>query len=293
MRVTGFSFIKNAVQFDFPIKEAIESILPLCDEVIVAVGDCTDGTRELVQAIHPTKIKIIDTVWNTALNRDGIVLADETNKALQAAFATNSHWLIYIQGDEVLHEDGFAAITQAMEKYKDDKSVDGLLLNYRHFYGSYDYIATSSHWYKNEIRIIKNNANIFSYKDAQGFRKGNNEKLNVKTVDAFVHHYGWVKEPKLMNNKIVNTGSIWGGDAYTEEHIQKSLNNTFDYSEIDALAKFKGSHPKIFEKRLQCINWNFEFDLTYNNVSFKDKLKNLLEKLTGKRPFDYKNYKII
>jgi hypothetical protein len=72
-----------------------------------------------------------------------------------------------------------------------------LLLNYRHFYGSYDYIATSSHWYKNEIRIIKNNVNIYSYKDAQGFRKGDNEKLNVKPVDAFVHHYGWVKNLKL------------------------------------------------------------------------------------------------
>ena len=292
MRVTGFSFIKNAVQFDFPIKEAILSILPLCDEVIVAVGDCTDGTRELVQAIHPTKIKIIDTVWNTALNRDGIVLADETNKALQAAFATNSHWLIYIQGDEVLHEDGFAAITQAMEKHKDDKKVDGLLLNYRHFYGSYDYIATSSHWYKNEIRIIKNNVNIYSYKDAQGFRKGDNEKLNVKPVDAFVHHYGWVKKPKTMMNKRKEGVKFWEGEKYTEEYDKTDLGD-YDFSQIDSLELYKKPHPQVTQQRIINVNWKFNYDVSFNKKTLKDQLKNLLFKLTGKRLFEYQNYKII
>ena len=292
MRVTGFSFIKNAVQFDFPIKEAILSILPLCDEVIVAVGDCTDGTRELVQSIHPTKIKIIDTVWNTTLNRDGIVLADETNKAMQAAFANNSDWLIYIQGDEVLHEDGYTTITQAMQQYKDDQRVDGLLLNYRHFYGSYDYIATSSHWYKNEIRIIKNNPNIYSYKDAQGFRKSNNEKLNVKAVDAFVHHYGWVKEPKTMMNKRKEGVKFWEGEKYTEEYDKTDLGE-YDFAQIDSLALYKKQHPQVMQQRIANVNWKFNYDVSFNKKSLKDKFKNLLFKLTGKRLLEYQNYKII
>ena len=63
MKVTGFSFIKNAIKYQYPIVEAIQSILPLCDEVVIAVGDSEDATRELVGAIHPKKIKIIDTVW--------------------------------------------------------------------------------------------------------------------------------------------------------------------------------------------------------------------------------------
>ena len=63
MKVSGFTFIKNAVKYQYPIAEAIRSILPLCDEVIVAVGDCSDGTRELVASIDQ-KIKIIDTNWD-------------------------------------------------------------------------------------------------------------------------------------------------------------------------------------------------------------------------------------
>ncbi len=289
MKVSGFSFIKNAIKFDFPVKEALLSILPLCDEIIVAVGDCNDGTRELVAALHPTKIKIIDTVWDSQKNIDGAVLADETNKALNA-ISSDSDWCFYIQGDEVLHEIGIENIKNAMLKFKDDKSIDGLLFKYLHFYGSYDYIAASNKWYKNEIRIIKNNKNIYSYKDAQGFRKNNNVKLNVKLVDAYIHHYGWVKEPKIMMDKLFNASKIWYGTNEVEERKKNNAKINFDYSEIDALNKYTETHPLVMEDRIKKINWQFDYDLTYNNFSIKEKIKNTLYKLTGKEFFTYKNY---
>jgi glycosyltransferase involved in cell wall biosynthesis len=290
MKVTGFSFIKNAVKFDFPIQEALLSILPLCDEIIVAVGDCTDGTRELVQAIHPTKIKIIDTVWNPNLNRDGIVLADETNKALQAAFATDSDWLIYIQGDEVLHENGYTALQQAMQQYKDDERVDGLLLHYHHFYGSYDYIATSSHWYKNEIRIIKNNNRIYSYKDAQGFRKGNNKKLQVKAVDAYMHHYGWVKDPHAMQEKQLHFNKYWHDDEWVERNVVPG--DTFDYGNVRFLERFTGTHPQYMQARIASRNWSFNFDISVNRLTVKEKCKKFLLQYMG-WDTGHKNYRVL
>lgn len=291
MKVTGFTFIKNAIKFDFPIKEAILSILPLCDEIIVAVGDCNDGTRELIASIHPTKIKIIDTVWDGAKITGGIVLADETNKAFKA-ISNDSDWCFYIQGDEVLHEDGIENIKTAMHKYKDEKNIDGLLFKYLHFYGSYDYVGSSNKWYKNEIRVIKNNKNIYSYKDAQGFRKNDNEKLNVKAINAFIHHYGWVKEPRVMNNKRKEGVKFWDGDKYTDAFDKTDLGD-FDYNEIDALEKYTKAHPSIMKDRIKNVNWKFDYDLTYNNYSLKDKFKNLLFYITGKRFFEYRNYKII
>ena len=292
MKVTGFSFIKNAVNFDFPIKEALLSILPLCDEIVVAVGDCTDGTRELVQSVHPTKIKIIDTVWNPNLNRDGVVLADETNKALKA-IGNDSDWLIYIQGDEVMHEAGHAAVLKAMQQYKDDKRVDGLLFKSLPFYGSYDYVATSSRWYRNEIRVIKNDKSIYSYKDAQGFRKGNDIKLNVKPVDAYICHYGWVREPSKMQAKIINGGNFWGGDNFKEPDKTEMFSGSFDYSEIDLLEKFTGQHPAVIQPKIAAKNWQFEYELGYSKLSLKERFKLIVEKITGKRPFDYTNYKIV
>ena len=100
----------------------------------------------------------------------------------------------------------------AMKKWKDHKEVDGLLFNYLHFFGSYDYIGAEGHWYRNEIRIIKNDKSIWSYRDAQGFRKGENKKLQVKPLKAMIHHYGWVQNPRTMKAKFVVKDKIYNNN---------------------------------------------------------------------------------
>ena len=290
MKVSGFTFIRNAVKYDYPIAEAIKSILPICDEVIVAVGKSDDATLSLLQNIDP-KIKIIETIWDESLKEGGEVLAVETNKAFNAV-DLNSDWCFYIQGDEAIHEKYLDAVYAAMQQYKDYKNVDGLLFKYLHFYGSYDYVGNSNKWYRNEIRVIKNNKSIYSYRDAQGFRKDNNEKLNVKSIDAYIYHYGWVREPHAMQAKYNSFGSLWRGDEWSEG-AEKKYSGSFDYSQIDSIEKFTGTHPQVLGDRIKRMNWKFERDLSYNNLKLKDKFKNLVEKITGKRPFDYKNYKIV
>jgi hypothetical protein len=290
MKVTGFSFIKNAVSFQYPIVEAIRSILPLCDEVVVALGRSDDGTRELVASIDP-KVRIIDTDWDESILEGGRVLAAETNKAF-AAIADDSDWCFYIQGDEVLHENGLGAVREAMLKWKDNKKVDGLLFHYKHFYGSFDFVGTSSRWYRKEIRVIRNNKNFYSYKDAQGFRKDDNKKLRVKPVNAWIYHYGWVREPKAMMAKWKNFGKLYLGQEWKDE-VEKTFSGDFDYSGIDALEKFTGSHPAVMQERVKNMNWKFEYDISFNKIKLKDRLKDLLEKITGKRPFDHNNYKVI
>ena len=81
MKVSGFTFIRNALKYDYLIVEAIQSILPICDEFIIAVGNSEDETLALIQKIDPQKIKIIQTIWNDSLRDNGEVLAVETNKA--------------------------------------------------------------------------------------------------------------------------------------------------------------------------------------------------------------------
>lgn len=288
MKVSGFTFIKNALQFDYPVVESIRSILPLCDEMVVAVGDSADNTRELIDAIGSDKIRIIDTLWDKTLRLGGAVLADETNKAFRA-ITGKSDWCFYIQGDEVLHEQYHDTVRKGMLRWKDDPKVDGLLFRYKHFYGSFDYVATSSRWYRNEIRIIRHNQNIYSYRDAQGFRKEDDKKLQVKALDAYIYHYGWVRPPQTMMDKRRNFGHYWGGDRLTDE-FAKLNSGEFDYSQIDALEKFTGTHPLVMQDRIKRMNWLFDYDLSYNNLTIKDHFKNIMEKWTGIRPFDYKNY---
>jgi hypothetical protein len=288
MKVSGFTFIRNAIRYDYPIVEAIKSILPICDEVVVAVGNSDDDTLQLIRNID-VKVRIVETVWDEALKEGGQVLASETDKAF-AAVSPDADWCFYIQGDEAIHEKYHNHVCDAMEKYKDDKRVDGLLFKYLHFYGSFDYVANSSKWYRNEIRIIKNDKQIYSYQDAQGFRKGNDEKLRVKPIDAYIYHYGWVRKPEAMQDKWNNFGRYWHGDTWAEEHARSNAGE-FDYSQIDSLEKFTGTHPAVIQPRIKSMNWQFDRDLSYNKLKMKDKFKNLVEKITGKRLFDYKNYK--
>ena len=289
MKVAGFSFIRNAEKFDYPIREALESILPLCDEIFVAVGNSEDNTLDLVSAISP-KIKTHNTDWDDNLRKGGRVLAVETDKAL--AKINNSYdWAVYIQGDEVLHEDGIEPICKAMQDYRNHYAIDGLLLRYRHFYGSYDYIGDSFNWYRNEIRVIKPGREIYSYGDAQGFRKKPNKRLKVKPVEAYMHHYGWVKDPRAMQKKQETFNKLWHDDQWVEQNVLAA--ESFDYSGISSLAKFSGSHPKVMQRRIQDKNWEFSFDLSRNKYRNKEKVKRYIEKITGWRPGEYKNYKLI
>src|ERR1700752_4569072 len=134
MKVSGFTIIRNAVKYDYPVVEAITSILPVCDEFIVSVGNSDDDTLELIKSINSPKIKIMESVWDDSLREGGKLLSIETNKAFDA-IGSSSDWCFYIQSDEVIHEKYHEIIREGMKKYKDDKTVDGLLFHYTHFYG--------------------------------------------------------------------------------------------------------------------------------------------------------------
>jgi len=288
LKVSGFTFIRNAISLDYPVVESIQSILPLCDEVIVAVGNSEDQTLALIQGIDPT-VKVIETIWDDTLRANGAVLAVETDKAL-AAISSDSDWAFYIQGDEVIHEADHPAILAAMQKYQHDTAVDGLLFDYLHFYGSYDFVGISNNWYKKEIRIIKPGRGIYSYRDAQGFRKAPDQKLKVAPAHARVFHYGWVKDPRAMQRKQENFHKLWHDDAWLDKNIKVAEH--FDYEDhIHQLARFDATHPKCIQARIAKRNWHFETDITRHKKRFKNILKDWL-KMIG-IDTHYANYTLI
>lgn len=291
MKVCGFTFIRNAEKFDFPIVEAIQSVLPVCDLIVVAVGKSTDKTREIIQNISTGKIKIIDTVWNEKLVIGGAVYADETNKAFDAVPA-EFDWCFYIQGDEVVHENDLPLIQKTMKNNLDKPKVEGLLFNYLHFFGTYDYVGDCRHWYRKEIRILRNNKSIRSYRDAQGFRF-DNRKLHVAPVEAQIYHYGWVRHPRFMQDKINAVKIFYDGNS-EEEASNTQGKEIFNYSaEYDALAKFEGTHPAVMKNRIARLNWKVEVDLNKVNMKPKYRLLYKIEKWFGVRLFEYKNYKLL
>lgn len=290
MKVAGFTIIRNAINYDYPVIEAITSILPICDIFYVGVGKSEDETRKLIESIASDKIKIIDTIWDDSLRQGGRVLAEETNKVFDT-IPKEYDWCFYIQSDECVHEQDLSTIKNAMHQFKDNTKVDGLLFKYKHFYGHYNYIGAGGRWYKNEIRIIKNNKIIRSYKDAQGFRTIDNKKLNVKKINAFIYHYGWVKPPKAQQAKQQSFHKMWHTDEWVQKNI--ALADEFDYNIIDILQEYKGTHPAVFTNRIHNANWNYAYDKTKVKLNTKYKFLFFIEQLTGWRIGENKNYKLL
>src|SRR5438477_1288248 len=166
MKVSGFTFVRNVVKYDYPVVESIRSILPIVDEFIVNVGRCDDGTLELVRSIGDPKIRMIESVWDETLRKDGLIYSQQTNIALAQC---TGDWAFYLQSDEVIHEDDLPVLRKKMSQHLDDKNVEAFRFHWLHFYGSYYRYRIDSGWYQKQDRIIRNNGQIESIGDAYGF----------------------------------------------------------------------------------------------------------------------------
>ena len=265
MKVSGFSVARNVIKFGYPAVEAINSILPVCDEFVVNVGDSEDDTLKLIESIGSPKIKIIQNVWDLKMRKSGKILAYQTNLALAKC---TGDWAFYIQADECVHEKYLPVIKQNMGKYLNDPEVDGFSFKYIHFYGSYSkVVAPEWDWYKESIRIIRNNKTMISDGDATSFRKLRWYKSrgtatfsrrfqdffspSVKNIPsgAEMFHYGWVRPPKVMMQKKIEALSFYSPQNKSlEKHPMKD--HEFDYGNVAALPDFSGAHPAVMRKRI-------------------------------------------
>ncbi len=299
MTISGFTIVRNAGKYYFPIKESILSILPIVDEFIVALGDCDadDNTLELIQSIGSEKIVIHPRVWDEKAFVDGKIFADETTFALQQC---KGDWCFYLQADEVIHEQDLPLIQSSCRQFLHDKRIDGFLFKYHHFFADYEHHMPFHGWYKNEIRVVRNHAGIFSYKDAQSFRKNNLGKLNVKALNAYVYHYGWVRPPHLMQAKKKAQDGMHHGKEKIEKEYSKRA-EVFDYGALGLIPKYNGTHPKVMQEFITHLNWKHLLNYSKKNVANRPKLKHERLKnrllsfiennfLKGKELFGYANW---
>ena len=192
MKVSGFTIVRNAIKFNYPVVESIKSILPICDEFVVNVGDSQDSTLELIHSISSPKIKIIQNKWDFSKGEE--VLSRETNLALGKC---RGDWAFYLQSDEVVHEKDLPVLLKIMHRHLTNPEVDCLRFKWLHFFGSFYRYRIDAGWFQKEDRIIKNNGKIESYSGAFGFRRKDGKPLRRFKTNCFIYHYGWV-QPQIL-----------------------------------------------------------------------------------------------
>jgi glycosyltransferase involved in cell wall biosynthesis len=236
MIVSGFTFLRNGTLLGYPFIQSIRSVLPICDEFVVAVGEGDDDTLERLQEMREPKLRIIQTRWNEKMQDRGYVYAQQK---MIAHFNCTGDWAFYLEGDEVLHERDIPTIHEVMKRHLDDKNVEAIAFDYLHFFGSPDWIATSPGWYRRAPRIIRNSIRSYS-PDGLFFvvmdrnKKGRYPRAALAGVP--IYHYGHVRSISAMREKNQRIGRYWG--------TNHSLFNGY-VIDPQALTPFTGDHPEI------------------------------------------------
>lgn len=253
MKLSGFTFVRNAVRFDYPVVESISSILPIVDEFIVNVGPDEDGTLDLIKSIGSPKIKIIQSQWNPNLKVGGYIYAQQTDIAL---FNCTGKWAFYIQADEVVHEDDLPIIMEYVDRYIDDDRVEGLALHELTFYGDYKTLINVYPWrYSRRCWVVKPHKFVMSRGDAAGFcvlpkYKEHGRYIHVVDTPARVFHYSFVKSEKALTEKYRAVLQNWS-EIYSEQQVKKMESNFYNDLPRQFIELYDGSHPNVMSERIK------------------------------------------
>jgi hypothetical protein len=284
----GFTIVRNAIKLDFPIVPAIRSVLEVCDQVVVNVGRSEDETRDLVASVADPRVQIVDSEWDFTKKNE--MLSIETRKAMAAC---RGRWGIYIQADEVLHERGARILQEKVAEWDGDERVEGLLVQYLHFYGGFDAVATSRRWYRREVRCIRLDRDIRPYQGAQGFRVGPGyRKIRARVTDAAMFHYGWARPAHAIREKYEISKTIypWSRERSAREQAKGYL----DW--LPLLRPFAGEHPSVARDWIAARAHDPERVIGprhFRPDHLRFYLSDWIERLTGARVFEFRNYRLV
>lgn len=293
---SGFTILKNGASLGYPYLESLRSLAPFVDEIVVAHGDSTDETLDTLQklaaeltAAGRCSLRIVDSPWDAANLKGGLELSRQTNIALDAC---RGEVCFYLQSDEVLHDRDAEILQADLKRFEADADVEALALTWAHFYGSFDRVVTSRNWYRREVRVFKKAAGLRSVGDAQGFRipqeGGALRKPRVALSRARVLHYGWVRPPALMAAKTGNFDKLWG---HNRVHDPDKI-----FTAQYGMQAWTEPHPLVMRERVESMQG---FDPLAGKPPVRNKnfwkaiTTDWVERLTGWRPGEYRNYELV
>ncbi len=238
------------MKYDYSFKESLLSLVPVVKNIYLALDRGEDNTEEEIKKIP--SVKIIPSIWDMSIKK-GHILSVETNKALEVLRVEHGDdenaWGIYLQADEVLHQDDYELLKQDLEK-AEVEGCDAIAFRYLHFWQTHHHLAVAKNWYPQEIRAIKLKSSILSYGDAQGFL--GQTKIFQSNVRVF--HYGHVRDQSIYKNKMEDMSKLYDADATKSKYY-----NAKDRDKDQSLViKYFGSHPNVMKERILRMNDIFE-----------------------------------
>jgi hypothetical protein len=230
------------VKYDYSFKESLLSLGSIVEKTYLALDPGEDSTAAVVSTLP--SVKIVPSTWDMSLAK-GLVLSVETNKALDDLRLEhgqdNKAWGIYLQADEVLHEEDYDILKHDLEE-AERTGCDAVSFRYLHFWQTHHHLAIAKNWYPQEIRAIKLNSSVKSYGDAQSFQG----HTKIFFTEARIFHYGHVRDQNVYKKKMEEMSKLYDVDA-TKSKYYNQKDRDKDYT--DCILYF-GTHPLVMKERI-------------------------------------------
>ncbi len=254
MKLIGGTLIcHNPIRYDYCIEAAIRSLVAVCDEVIVLDCQSDDGTPALLRKLQVefSHLYIFQNRWDVAPNFER--LSRLTNIARDYL---DSRWHLNLQADEVLHEESFSVIRQAVQSEM-GKSFSFTRLN---FWGDQSRYFRASH--KNPpcspsvIRLALRE--IDSVRDAESLEAVNLCRTFERQLRIF--HYGFIRDRRIHCDKIINMQQWFGlgvDQRVVKQKREKGAFDPWEFFKREDLERYTGSHPKFAQRWLRdhALDW--------------------------------------
>ncbi|MDX1459692.1 MAG: glycosyltransferase family 2 protein [Xanthomonadales bacterium] len=261
MKISGFTIIRDGVRLGYPFVESIRSVLPLCNEFFVAVGEGTDETLDVLRTIDDPRLHLVQTRWNERSTQHGFVIAQQK---MLAQYHCTGDWAFYLEVDEVIHERDLEPLRAAMAQYLPRRDIEALVFDYHHFYGDCHHVNVSPAAYRRAARIIRNDIRSMALdglywsviRDRTWYGKRNKRRLRYPRAAALnipIYHYGNARRAAALAEKAETGRRYWGGKLVFHER----------YGDIDprAIRAFEGAHPAVMKDWIERhANQSFRFN---------------------------------
>lgn len=248
------------ITLDYPLEECILSINPIADEIIIINGDHYPR-KEMEMVIDKLainadelgdKIKMYDLPWNDAMRINMFTIANSAGMA-----QCTKDYVLWLDADEVIHEDDYEKIYKCMELGMDAYSFRTI-----HFYRDYNHFKIPKGiWYNHRPKLFKNGLGIWdgyqSWIDGIGKLKCDYTSdlitWDYKPVHSFskkttisIYHYGWVMSDKVVLEKKNRTETRFHPDWVPLTKWEWNMSDT---------EEFKGTHPAVMKDRIERFNY--------------------------------------
>jgi hypothetical protein len=259
-KISGFTIARNVVELGYPIRQCVEALANVTDEVILCYDPTIDdGTFEVCQKLREDfDVKLVVSAWNMENRNAGTEIGRQTDIAMSECYFD---WQLHCQLDEAFHEQDRNNLHLLIDRATPD--ITGFEFQRVCFYGDMSRIRRD--WTIKAVRLTRKRTHTYATLDGHncvpttpGYRP--------LIPEIWIYHYQRFGNPLTISKRIQVLDSLFHpADKIPKDHElkpydfkPKNIDTTVDNPEVREIEPefldYTGTHPRAFlDWRNQCI----------------------------------------